>query len=141
MIKENDQEKLKKQQEEQEKIQREGVSENVEDKNVQKPQKSEQQQRASNFQINNVRAIVTMSYLFLFYVFPVIILPTFLPINKTLYKSFANQRQLGDFLFGMLGGNIDFRGVQMYFLTFREAYIFSLVISHKIIDTLQPIYV
>jgi len=42
-------------------------------------------------------------------------------------------------MFTMLGGSLDFRGASMYFLTFREIFIFSILSSYKMIDALRPL--
>ncbi|CDW80427.1 UNKNOWN [Stylonychia lemnae] len=132
MINENEQEKQKRQAEKANADEPSNIKQ-------QKQEVRESKQSTSNFQINTTRLIITGVYLLFFYGGPIFILPNTLPLNKNLYKSFVNENQIGSLMYSLLGGSLDFRGSSMYFFTFREIFIFSIVVSYKIIDALRPI--
>ena len=75
---------------------------------------------------------MTVLYLVVFYLVPMFLLPGLLPVNKTLFKSFVQSDQVGSFMYSKLGGTLDFRGVQLYFLTLREAFLFSVIATNKV---------
>lgn len=56
-----------------------------------KEQEKMKQQFGQKVQVDQLRVILTLVYLFVFYVVPILILPSMLPINRSLFKSFARE--------------------------------------------------
>ena len=77
-----------------------------------------------------------MGYITLFYVVPIFILPMVLPVNRRLFKTFAQEAEMGSFLYHLMGETVRYNGANFHFLSLRETYIFSLVVTNKIASTL-----